>query len=103
VTEILEIDARTNELLTNETFRWEPESDQFTYMGRSFVLEHISEVSGRSVDALEQEMRRKAKYLDLMNRLNITYFKDVSRAIGSYYIEPDESMRDLEKRAANAK
>jgi flagellar protein FlaI len=100
VTEILEIDPRTNELLTNETFRWDPESDRFTYMGRSFVLEHISEATGKSLDALTQEMRRKEAYLDLMNRLNVTYYKDVSRAIASYYVEPSEAMRDLEKRAA---
>jgi archaeal flagellar protein FlaI len=100
VTEILEIDARTNELLTNDVFHWDPESDLFTYMGRSFVLEHISEVSGKSVTALEQEMRRKAHYLELMNRLNVTYYKDVSRAIGSYYIGADEAVNELEKKAA---
>jgi flagellar protein FlaI len=100
VTEILEVDARTNELLTNETFRWEPDSDKFTYLGRSFVLEHISERTGKSLDALNQEMKRKEAYLNLMNRLNMTYFRDVSRAIGSYYVDPAESMRDLEKRAA---
>ncbi len=103
VTEILEIDARTNELLTNESFRWDPESDLFTYMGRSFVFEHISEISGKSIDALEQEMRRKATYLELMSRLNMTYFKDVSRAIGTYYIDPAGAVKDLEQRAANAK
>ncbi|HXY47472.1 MAG TPA: type II/IV secretion system ATPase subunit [Thermoplasmata archaeon] len=103
VTEILEIDPRTNELLTNEAFRWEPEPDKFTYMGRSFVFEHVGEVTGKSMDALDAEMRRKATYLDLMNRLNLTYYKDVSRAIGSYYIDPAEAMKDLEKRLAAAK
>jgi len=100
VTEILEIDPRTNELLTNEAFRWEPEPDKFTYLGRSFVLEHISERTGKSVDALTQELRRKEEYLQLMTRLNVTYFKDVSRAIGEYYIDPAGALRDLEKRAA---
>ena len=100
LTEILEVDARTNELLTNEAFRWEPEPDTFTYLGRSFVLEHISERTGKTVDALTREMKRKEAYLDLMNRLNMTYFRDVSRAIGSYYLDPADSMRDLEKRAA---
>ena len=100
VTEILEIDPRTNELLTNEAFRWEPDADKFTYLGRSFVLEHISERTGKSLDALNQEMKRKEAYLALMDRLNMTYFRDVSRAIGSYYVDPVEAMRDLERRAA---
>ena len=100
VTEILEIDPRTNELLTNEAFRWEPDRDQFTYLGRSFVLEHISERSGKSLEALNQELERKKSYLNLMTRLNMTYFKDVSRAIGEYYVDPAGALRDLEKRAA---
>jgi len=100
VTEILEIDPRTNELLTNEAFRWEPNTDKFTYLGRSFVLEHISERTGKDIDTLTREMRRKEAYLALMDRLNMTYFRDVSRAIGAYYVDPAEALRDLEKRAA---
>ncbi len=100
ITEILEIDPRTNDLLTNEIFRWEPDADKFTFMGRSFVLEHISEVTGKSLDALMQEMQRKAAYLGLMDRLNITYFKDVSHAIASYYVNPADAMKDFERRAA---
>jgi hypothetical protein len=63
-------------------------------------LEHISERTGKSLDFLAQEMQRKAAYLDLMDRLHMTYFRDVSRAIGSYYVDPSEAMGDLESRAA---
>ncbi len=100
VTEILEVDPKTNELLTNDVFRWEPPSDSFTYLGRSFVLEHISERSGKSLDALDEELRRKAQYLDLMNRLNMTYYRDVSRAIASYYVDAQDAVQALEKRIA---
>jgi len=100
VTEILEVDPKTNELLTNETFRWEPTSDTFTYLGRSFVLEHISERTGRSIEDLQFELNRKAQYLQLMDRSNQTYFKDVSRAIAAYYVDPAEALRNMEKRTA---
>jgi len=100
VTEILEVDAATNELLTNDIFRWEPAEDSFTYLGRSFVLERIGERVGRSLDNLVQEMKRKEKYLRLMDQLGVTYFKDVSRAIASFYVDPDAAMKDFEKRAA---
>ncbi|MGA8710930.1 MAG: type II/IV secretion system ATPase subunit [Thermoplasmata archaeon] len=100
VTEILEVDAATNELLTNEIFRWEPAEDSFTFLGRSFVLERVGERVGRTLDSLLQEMRRKEKYLRLLDQLNVTYFKDVSRAIASYYIDADGAMKALEKRAA---
>jgi flagellar protein FlaI len=100
VTEILEVDATTNELLTNDIFRWSPSDDSFQFLGRSFVLEHIGERVGKKLDALMEEMRRKERYLKLMDQLAVTYFKDVSRAIASYYVDAEGAMRDLEKRAS---
>jgi flagellar protein FlaI len=101
VTEILEVDAATNELLTNDIFRWEPANDSFQFLGRSFVLEHIGERVGRTLDSLMEEMRRKERYLKLMDQLSVTYFKDVSRAIASYYVDAEGALKALEKRAAH--
>jgi flagellar protein FlaI len=99
VTEILEVDAATNELLTNDVYRWEPASDKFLFLGRSFVLEKIAKAAGRDPDSFVAEMRRKQEYLRLMDRLNITYFKDVARSIASYYTDAVAAVRDLEERA----
>jgi flagellar protein FlaI len=98
VTEILEVDSVTNELLTNDVFHWEPSSDSFTFLGRSFVLEHIAQRTGKDLDALTAEMARKEQYLRLMDRLNMTYYRDVSRAIAQYYTDPGEAVTTLEKR-----
>jgi archaeal flagellar protein FlaI len=99
VTEILEVDPGTNELLTNDVFRWEPTADTFTYLGRSFVFEKVGKATGRSTDSFDAELMRKENYLNLMNRLNLTYYKDVSRAIGTYYVDAEDALRDLEQRA----
>ncbi len=98
VTEILEVDPATNELLTNPIFRWEPSNDSFTYLGRSFVLEHIGDRTGKKIDELETEMRRKERYLQLMDQLHLTYYRHVSRAITNYYVDPAEALAGLEKR-----
>jgi len=100
VTEILEVDATTNELLTNDTFRWEPTTDSFTFLGRSFVLEEIAQRAGKDVDAVTAELRRKEAYLRTMERLQMSYYKDVSRAIAAYYLDPSEAVRQLEARAS---
>jgi flagellar protein FlaI len=100
VTEILEVDVATNELLTNDIFRWSPSDDTFQFLGRSFVLEHIGERVGRKLDSLMEEMKRKERYLRLMDQLGVTYFKDVSRAIASYYVDAAGALAALEKRAA---
>ena len=100
VTEILDIDSTTNELLTNDTFRWEPTTDSFTFLGRSFVLEEIAERAGKTVDTILAEVKRKETYLRLMERLQMSYYKDVSRAIADYYVDPAEAVRRLEARAS---
>ncbi len=100
VTEILEVDVATNELLTNDIFRWSPSDDTFQFLGRSFVLEHIGERVGRKLDSLTEEMQRKERYLRLMDQLGVTYFKDVSRAIASYYVDAAGALAGLEKRAS---
>lgn len=98
VTEILGVDTSTNELLTNEVFRWDPGQDVFQYLGRSFVFEEIGERTGKSIDALAVEMQRKSRYLETMTRLGMTYFRDVSRAIASYYVAPDDALKELESK-----
>nr|HTT34744.1 type II/IV secretion system ATPase subunit [Thermoplasmata archaeon] len=100
MTEILEVDAGTNELLTNDVFRWQPGPDSFTYLGRSFVLEKISTTSGRSLDELTEEMRRKARYLEMMSHLGVTYYKDVAQTIAAYYVDAAAATRQLERRIA---
>jgi len=98
VTEILEIDPTTKELLTNEAFRWEPSTDTFAYLGRSFILEEIAQRAGKTLEALSTEIRRKERYLSMMERLNMNYFRDVSRAIAAYYVNPADATRSLENR-----
>ncbi|HKV89620.1 MAG TPA: type II/IV secretion system ATPase subunit [Thermoplasmata archaeon] len=95
VTEILDVDAATGELLTNDVYRWEPARDAFQYLGRSFVMEEICERTGKSPEALASEMQRKATYLELMSQHGMTYYKDVSRAIAAYYVAPADSFQSL--------
>jgi archaeal flagellar protein FlaI len=100
VTEILEVDAATHELLTNDVFKWEPSNDSFQFLGRSFVLEHIGERVGLTLDQLNSELARKSRYLELMDQLAMTYYKDASRAIANYYVDPVDALAKLEKRVA---
>lgn len=100
ITEVLEIDPTTNELLTNDVYRWEPATDAFTFLGRSLVFEKIGRATGRNVTEFEAEMKRKERYLSAMSRLGVTYYKDVSREIAAYYVRPAAALEELERRAA---
>jgi hypothetical protein len=38
IVEILDIDPRTNELITNEVFGWRSATDEINYSGKSYLL-----------------------------------------------------------------
>jgi len=95
VSEVLEIEPTTNDLLTNEVFAWNPYNDRFEYNGHSYVLESIAKETGRPVDRLMSEMARKKFFLDEIHRLGISYYKDVSDAIGAYYVDPENAFAEL--------
>lgn len=99
LTEIIEVDAATNELLTNDVYHWMPGDDTFQSQGRSFVFDEIAKLSGKSVSVLEEEAGRKARYLSLMDRGAVTYYKDVGKAIAAYYVDAEAALVQLEHTA----
>ena len=56
IVEILDIDPRTNELITNEVFKWRSATDEITYSGKSYLLEEIMEAKGWSENRMREEL-----------------------------------------------
>jgi flagellar protein FlaI len=86
--EIVGLDPRTGEILTNEIFRWNSANDTFDYTGRSYILERIAEKRGITVDEASEELQRRMDIIDWMAKRNIRNYKDVSNVIRSYYVKP---------------
>ncbi|MCC7566456.1 MAG: type II/IV secretion system ATPase subunit [Methanomicrobiaceae archaeon] len=87
--EILDIDPRTNELITNEVFRWHPATDEIRYSGKSFILEQIMEERGWSEERMREELKRRQEVLEWMRLKKIRYFQDVSKILVSYFRDPE--------------
>jgi flagellar protein FlaI len=87
--EILDIDPRTNELITNEVFRWHPATDEIRYSGKSYILEEIMEDWGWSEERMQEELKRRQEVLEWMRIKNIRYFRDVSTILVSYFRDPE--------------
>jgi flagellar protein FlaI len=98
IIEVLELEGETHNLLTNDLFEWNPKGDFFHFSGRSFVLEKIATEIGKDVDQLMDDLKRKESYIKLMNEKNVTFYKDVSKAINMYYVDPMKAVIDLEAR-----
>jgi archaeal flagellar protein FlaI len=98
IMEVLELEPDTNNMLTNEAFKWDPRTDNFDYSGRSFVIEKIAEQIGKDLEEFINEWQQRTQYLKLMDKKNLTYYKDVSKAINMYYVDSVTAMLQMEKR-----
>ncbi len=88
VTEMVGLDPRTKELLTNEVYRREPSSDSFQYLGRSYVLERIMKKLNVSAQEIENEVLMRKTVLEWMVKNQIRRYSDVANVIREYYADP---------------
>ncbi len=93
VTEILSIDPKTGELVTKDVFRRAPRSDSFQYMGHSHILDRIMVNTGKTMEEIEEELRRRQAVLDWMAEKKVREYKEVALIIREYYANSDRVVR----------
>jgi flagellar protein FlaI len=90
--EILDLDPRTNELITNEVFKWHPSTDEITYSGKSFILEEIMEEKGWDEARMREELKMRQEVLEWMRVKKIRNYQDVANILTQYHREPASVM-----------
>ncbi|MCK4826524.1 type II/IV secretion system ATPase subunit, partial [bacterium] len=95
VIEIVGIDSKTKEILTNEVFRWIPERDEFDYSGKSYVLERVRGNTGISKAELDKEFQTRTEIIRWMKNKNIKSYKDVARLVSRYYEDPKSVIYEM--------
>ena len=97
IVEILDIDPRTNELITNEVFKWRSATDEITYSGKSYILEEIMEARGWNENRMREELKRRQEVLEWMRIKKIRHYKDVAKILIEYYREPEVVVERVRK------
>jgi archaeal flagellar protein FlaI len=97
IVEILDIDPRTNELITNEVFKWRSATDEITYSGKSYLLEEIMEAKGWTESRMREELKRRQEVLEWMRIKKIRHFKDVAKILISYHRDPEAVIEKVRK------
>jgi flagellar protein FlaI len=87
--EIVGLDPRSKEILTNDVYKWNPSKDTFEYTGRSYLVERIAERKGITTDQANEEIQRRARVLEWMRARNVRKYLDVSDVIRRYYENPE--------------
>jgi len=88
VTEIVGLDPRTKDILTNQVFKWDTKSDSFIYSGRSYVLQRAMEKIGLKEPEVQDEIQRRKMVLEWMVKNKIRRYSDVAGLIREYYADP---------------
>jgi flagellar protein FlaI len=97
IVEILDIDPRTNELITNEVFKWRSATDEINYSGKSYILEEIMEAKGWTDNRMREELKRRQEVLEWMRIKKIRHYKDVSKILISYHRDPEAVIEKVRK------
>ena len=101
IIEIIDLDSQTNEILTNEVFRWNSKDDKFDFLGKSYVLDHIRVQYGLSKDDMKKEMARRVEVLKWMQKNDIRMFKEFAKVVSSYADKPDKMIERIRKNPDN--
>jgi flagellar protein FlaI len=93
VTEIVGLDPRTKDILTNPAFRWDARKDSFSYSGRSYVLQRAMKRTGATEQEVQVELQRRKSVLEWMVKNKIRRYTDVAELIREYYADPSRVYR----------
>ena len=79
--------------MTNDVYKWDPRSDQFTFSGRSYLLDRIAKESGFTPEYIKEELTRRKTVLNWMVKKNIRTYRDVGNVVREYYLNPVRTYR----------
>ncbi len=92
--ELVGLDPRSGEILTNEVYRWNPAQDTFDFTGRSYILEKVAEKTGVTPEEASEEIQRRTKVIQWLVKKNIRNYKEVSGIIRSYLENPEPILKE---------
>jgi flagellar protein FlaI len=93
VTEVVGLDSRTKDILTNPVYKWDARTDSFSYLGRSYVLQKIMQKRGLDEQAVQAELQQRKIVLEWMVKNKIRRYTDVAGIIREYYADPTRVYR----------
>ncbi len=95
--EIVGLDPRSGEILTNEVYRWNPTTDTFDFTGRSYILEKIAEKIGKTPEEAMEEIGRRAEVIRWLVKNNTRNYKEVSNIVRNYLEKPEPILKEVTK------
>ena len=82
---------------SHAAFSWNPKTDNFDDdLKESIMFKKIADVSGRDLNELLEEHKRRIKILKWMLENDIRNYKKVAEVVGKYYRDPESLLQKME-------
>ncbi len=88
VTEVVGHDPRTDEIVLNDAFKWDPVVDRFAFTGRSKLFDKITQKFGTRPEEIRRDIDGRRVFLDWLVAKNIRGHAEVSNQIREFYAGP---------------
>jgi flagellar protein FlaI len=88
VNEILGFDSRTNEMVMNEVYRWDPITDRIAPTGRSRLMDKIFQRYGIRPEEARRDLEGRKVFLEWLASKNYRSYKEVSAFVQEFYGNP---------------
>jgi flagellar protein FlaI len=101
--EVVGIDPTTEDILTNDVFKWNPRKDNYEYYGKGHVMDGIAEHRNWTDRELNEEFERRVEVINWMVNKGIKHYVDVGNVVAAYYKDKHkvmERVREEEKEHA---
>ena len=92
-TEIVELDLKTKNFMTEEIFNWNPKEDKFVFSGHSSILEKHAKKLGTSIEEIRRELQARRTVLEWMAHKGIRRHSEVANVIREYYANPSRVLQ----------
>ena len=90
VSEIAGIDKNTQEILFNDIFSWDPNTDQHVQTGKSKLIEKIARDYGDSFEEISNEIEKRKSVIEWMVNKDVRGHKEVTSNIMEFYVDPEK-------------
>ncbi len=88
VSEVVGHDSRSDQIVVNDVFRWEPASDTFTFSGRSRLYDKIAQRYGLTFEQVKRDIDARKTFLDWLVNKKVRSYKEVSEQVRQFYAGP---------------
>jgi flagellar protein FlaI len=87
--EIVEVDPKKKDIITQEVFSWNQKEDTFVSSGYSALLDKHGKNSNVNADEITHELHQRKTILEWMVQTGIRRYTDVANVIREYYANPN--------------